>query len=107
MQIYRQGDVLIRRVKSIPTNVEAVARDNGRIVLAYGEVTGHAHVILDEAAELVRTADTNQRFLRVMAAIGVSLKHEEHGTITLPKGVFEIVQQREYVAPEITRQVAD
>ena len=107
MKIYRQGDVLIREVESTPKNTETVARDKGRIVLAYGEVTGHAHAILDKAAELVRTADTNQRFLQVMAEGGVALQHEEHATITLPKGNYEIVQQREYVAPEIVRNVAD
>jgi len=111
MKIYpffaRQGDVGIRRVDSIPEHTEAIARDKGRIILAYGEVTGHAHAILDTAAALVRTADTNQRFLRVMATSGVELRHEEHATITLPPGNYEIIQQREYVAPEITRAVAD
>lgn len=106
MEIYRQGDVLIRRVQSIPGQTEPIARDNGRIVLAYGEVTGHAHAIVDEAAELVIT-DTNERFLRIMNQSGVELRHEEHATITLPAGDYRVVQQREYVAPEIVRQVMD
>jgi len=50
----RQGDVLLRRVEHIPENVTPVPRENGRIILAHGEATGHAHAILDEAAELVR-----------------------------------------------------
>lgn len=41
MKIYRQGDVLIRQIKSIPT--ETTVRKNG--ILAYGEVTGHAHKV--------------------------------------------------------------
>ena len=50
-KMYRQGDVLIRRLKKLPPEPEGgsekVERDNGRVVLAYGEVTGHAHAIHD------------------------------------------------------------
>ena len=101
MEIYRQGDVLIRRVELIPESTQPVARDNGRIVLAYGEVTGHAHAIIDAAAELVRSADASHRFLRVMAASGVDLQHEEHATITLPPGTYEVIQQREYTSHDM------
>lgn len=101
MMMYRQGDVFLRRIESIPTNATPIARDNGRIVLAYGEVTGHSHAIADKAAELVRSAATNRRFLRVMAASGVKLEHEEHATITLPPGDYEVVQQREYTSSDM------
>ena len=101
MNIYRQGDVLVRQVEAIPVSATTVKRDNGRIILAYGEVTGHAHAILEEAAELVRTTDTNQRFLRIMAASGAALKHEEHATITLPPGIYEVIQQREYTSHDM------
>ena len=37
---------------------------------------------------------------------GVSIIHEEHSTIKLPPGNFEIVQQKEY-SPEEIRNVAD
>lgn len=36
---YRQGDVGIVRVANIPETTEPIARDNGRVVLAYGEVS--------------------------------------------------------------------
>lgn len=97
----RQGDVGIRRVSSIPNNTVAIKRDNGRIVLAYGEVTGHSHAIADQAADFVRTIDTSQRFLRVMAKSGVDLVHEEHGTVTLPPGNYEVIQQREYTSRDM------
>ena len=41
----RQGDVLIVPVEEIPATVEAVERENGCIILAHGEATGHAHKI--------------------------------------------------------------
>lgn len=104
---YFQGDVAIIPVANVPKNAQPVPRDNKRIVLAYGEVTGHAHAILDREAELYSVPDTEDRFLRIMAASGVELKHEEHATITLPQGNYIVRQQREYVAPEIERRVAD
>ena len=42
---YRQGDVLLIPTDAIPEKAKRVTRDAGRIVLAYGEVTGHAHAI--------------------------------------------------------------
>jgi hypothetical protein len=100
-KMWRQGDVMVRQVDSIPSNTAPIARDHGRIVLAYGEVTGHAHAIVDEAVEFVRTADTNQRFLRIMSASGAALRHEEHATITLPPGTYEVIQQREYTSHDM------
>ncbi|MCJ7710151.1 MAG: hypothetical protein MUQ32_04905 [Chloroflexi bacterium] len=91
--IYRQGDILLRRVARLPGVLAAVPRDAGRIVLAYGEVTGHAHAIdAPEAEATLLTADQNQRFLRLLA--DVDLRHEEHATIHLPAGTYAVIQQR-------------
>lgn len=107
-RIYRQGDVMIRRRahNRIPETAQTVARDRGRIVLAYGEVTGHAHAIADREAELYHDVETERRFLQVLAEGGVDLVHEEHATITIPPGEYEVIRQREY-APEAVRNVAD
>jgi hypothetical protein len=91
--LYRQGDILLRPIESIPTNAMPVPRDAGRIVLAYGEATGHAHAI--EAPEIEATllsVDENTRFLRLMA--DVDLVHEEHATLHVPKGSYSVVRQR-------------
>ena len=106
MTIYRQGDVLIVAADSIPAAATQVERDNGRIVLAYGEVTGHAHAILDREAELLAAPGTEDRFLRIMAA--VELQHEEHATITLPPGDYIVRIQREYTSADMAPiRVAD
>lgn len=103
MKIYRQGDVLIKKVKSIPADAVA-QKKSGRIVLAYGEVTGHAHAIHDlDNVDVLVTADGTM-YLQVKDA--VNLQHEEHGVITLPTGNYERVLQREY-SPEAIRQVMD
>jgi hypothetical protein len=103
---FRQGDVLIRRVKSLPTAAVDVTPPD-RIVLAHGEVTGHAHAIADRTTREFSLADAGQvvrRFLRVVGE--ATVRHEEHAPIPLPDGIYEIVQQREYT-PEAIRNVAD
>ncbi len=109
MTIYRQGDVLLVAINSIPANARTeVARDNGRIVLAYGEVTGHAHAIHDTEAVLLAAPDTEDRFLRIMDASGVELTHEEHATIALPPGDYLVRRQREYTSADMAPiRVAD
>lgn len=103
---YRQGDVLLTRQdipKSwLPARLTKVARDAGRLVLAYGEVTGHAHVITAPESEAVQlsTAD-NQRFLKLMS--DVDLTHEEHDTLRIPKGTYRVTQQEQFV-PDPTPQ---
>lgn len=105
-KLYRQGDVLIIRVARIPAKAAKQRRDRGRVVLAYGEVTGHAHAIADSGAELLHDPATERAFLRVLTEGGVELRHEEHATITLPPGSYEVRRQREY-SPERSRFVAD
>ena len=103
---YRQGDVLIIPTRTILTNTRPVPRDRGRIVLAYGEITGHAHAITSKDARLLEGDQLNVRFLEVLAEGGVALRHEEHDTVTIPRGTYRVVRQREY-APEAIRNVAD
>lgn len=48
---YRQGDVLIQRLDALPPDLKPVPADGGKIVLAHGEVTGHAHCFAATEAE--------------------------------------------------------
>lgn len=104
---FRQGDVLITSA-AIPATAQRV-EVNGRIVLAEGEVTGHAHaIVLDHVptgAMATMLRDAEREFLRVEGG-DVAVEHEEHGTVTLPPGDYEITHQREYT-PEEVRRVAD
>lgn len=98
-EMYRQGDVLLlkrdRRPPGRLADYDLVERDNGRIVLAYGEATGHAHAIADDSAKLIEAKRGARRFLSVPGSETV-LRHEEHDAIHLPPGIYEVVQQREY-----------
>lgn len=117
MKIYRQGDVLLKKIsvdpKDIPEGATDVTPKDGRIVLAYGEVTGHAHAFAEpevKAGKLKALSKTGvwdpsaERFIQVLEK--TALTHEEHSPVELDKGIYEVVQQREY-SPEEIRRVAD
>lgn len=108
-------------------------REAGRIILAWGEVTGHHHEVVERAhddtvdseipaAEFFEEPGTNRRVLLVSRPC--VLRHEEHGLIVLDPakpeqvrqgdvllnpigpGAWEVVRQRDY-SPEAIRNVAD
>jgi hypothetical protein len=102
---FRQGDVLLVALDeaAVPDNLERVPHAPGRIVLAEGEVTGHAHAVHAPGAQLLhRHGAEDERLLRL--AEPADLVHEEHATIPLPAGTYRIVIQREYVPAEIVTQ---
>ncbi len=41
--MFRQGDVVLTPLKAVPAGAVPVDPVNGRLILAYGEVTGHHH----------------------------------------------------------------
>lgn len=102
--MFRQGDVLIIPVDSIPEKTTREKMDKRkRYVLAEGEATGHAHAVRGKDAVLVMAAD-GRRFLSVMNPTQV--RHEEHGAIDLAPGHYEVIRQVEYSPSEI-RTVED
>ena len=104
----RQGDVLIhRRETPIGAAVE-IPRDGGRVILAYGEVTGHAHAFRDPGVCSLRAEGTHYDILRVQEGITAELAHEEHTQHMVAGGTYEIRIQQEwdYLA-EMARQVQD
>lgn len=103
-------------------------REAGRIILAHGEVTGHAHEVVDAEALGIPAAQffeepNGRRVLLVERAC--VLTHQEHGLIPLDPakpqqvrqgdvlltpiggGAWEVTRQREWDGPDAWRQVAD
>jgi hypothetical protein len=65
---YRQGDVFLREVAKVPKSVNIVERENGRVILAHGEVTGHSHAIGARGATLYMDTGSGsggRRYLQV------------------------------------------
>jgi len=101
---YRHGDVFLREVADGVPDAAVIVPRNGDVVLAEGEVTGHAHRIRSPQVALWDAGA--QRYLVVERE--AELTHEEHGTIVLAPGVYEVVIQREYnYLAEMPRAVAD
>lgn len=102
--LYRQGDVLIEQVASIPKGARRV-EVKGRIVLAEGEATGHAHTIAEQYGELYEKDGT--LYLR-LSERDAPLTHQEHSTIVLPaRKAYRVVRQREWTDADEPRQVLD
>jgi hypothetical protein len=93
---FRQGDVLLAAVEAIPETAAPEPRA-GRIVLALGEATGHAHAIEEQDARTFTYE--GERFLLTKSR--AQLIHEEHAPIEVPPGAYRVVIQREYVPAPI------
>jgi hypothetical protein len=92
---YRQGDVLLVEIGRPIRTGSPIDLVDGRIILALGEVTGHAHAIrADDGGARFFEGERNRRYL-MLTEIG-RLEHEEHGAIVLEPGWYEVRQQREY-----------
>ncbi len=101
---YRHGDVLLFKIDKLPKKAKQKKKDN--LVLAEGEVTGHAHRILSGAVLYsLLNEDTEERFLEVTAKTA-PLTHEEHAKIEVPEGCYKVLIQREY-EPDGWREVYD
>jgi hypothetical protein len=103
-------------------------REQGRVILAHGEVTGHCHEVVAEASLGIPSAQyfeepDGRRVLLVSEPC--LLTHQEHGPIALDPtcpqqfrqgdvfgapvgpGAWEITRQREWDGPAQWRTVAD
>lgn len=108
-----QGDLLIRRIHTIPANAKPMAAEAGSFIVAHSD-TGHHHVIAARPnVQVFTTDDPMVSYLQVIEATDATetlLEHlrsfDTHKTIVIPSGVFELRRQREYT-PEGWRRVQD
>lgn len=98
--MYRQGDVMIERVKDVPVGLAKVGREGGQLVLAHGEVTGHMHAVAEMDAEMFTDRD-GVLYLRCPSAAVVT--HQEHAAVCLPAGVYRATRQREWTSGMVQR----
>jgi hypothetical protein len=96
---HRHGDVALNPVSA----EDREPLERGRIVLALGEATGHAHVL---TGDVVMWSVEGQRYVKV-GAQGATLTHEEHGVQTVAPGTYEVIIQREWSLEGEWQQVID
>jgi hypothetical protein len=102
---FRQGDVGLIAVTALPSDATPETADGSRIVLKYGEATGHAHAFSLTPAVQTFITPKKERYLRLVEPM--TLKHEEHTHIEIPPGVYAIPNQVEWSDEQEPRIVAD
>ena len=104
--MYRQGDVLVRPLRRDQKIKGAeVPPEGGRVILAHGEATGHAHAFQRGAVMFRDDGGGGGTFVRIKKG-GADLVHEEHTTHRIPAGDHRVIRQLEYSEQDI-HQVAD
>ena len=106
--ILRQGDVLLVPTTGVPAGAAKVAPDGGRLILARGEATGHHHSIklADRVALFREDGSGGGLFLTVGGGDPAALEHQEHTTLAVAPGDYEVCIQRTYQAG-MARRVSD
>lgn len=99
-KIYRQGDILFKKIEKFPSQL----KEKPDRVVAEGEETGHAHVLVNGALFEV----LNSEKLYIKSEQNTRIIHEEHLPIKLESGNYQVIRQREYLGPGLeTRIVRD
>lgn len=114
MHYYQQGDCLLKKIDSLPDGLSKT----DDLVLQHGEVTNHKHRFdsnMTVQVYLGKSGDLNagetimpgrQKFVVVKDT--AYLLHEEHKTIKVPPGIYEMDLVREYdYDKHETRRVVD
>ena len=99
MRQYRQGYVYLQQILKLPKNLKKLDRK----IVAYGEVTGHAHRFDCQLNDNVDLYEDENGALWVKVKSATSLVHEEHDTLTIEPGIYEYVPQRTYTPQGIQR----
>jgi hypothetical protein len=103
-----QGDLNFRPAKEVPKGAKDITsalidQERGGYLLALGEVTGHAHVLVKEKKTDVKIMEQNGRRYIVVNGAPVKLLHgtftapgkvrenetDKHQVVILPPGIYE------------------
>ncbi len=120
--IMRQGDVHVFQLDEFPKGKRSQDAQCKKNILAYGEVSGHCHQVVDGDVEVFRILDklySNLLFLNVKKTItiqhgrdqeftGVEADQDYHKPLTIEPGKYctGIVQEVDHLTG-VVRQVAD
>lgn len=100
-----QGDVMFIRFCDGQTPSPPRHRlepENGLLVLARGEKTGHVHAVDASVAEAY-ALDWQTLYMNVREPVEV--KHDEHAPLALEPGGYEVRMQRRYTPAQDARVV--
>ena len=93
----QQGDVLLKRVKSIKKNTKKIENKNNMVTLALGEHTGNHHSIYSDDSNVCLLEDEDGvQYVENKNEYDVELKHQEHNVVKVSPGIHQIGIVREY-----------
>ncbi|HLV97507.1 MAG TPA: hypothetical protein VKT82_02415 [Ktedonobacterales bacterium] len=85
--MHRQGDILLTAIDRLP---EGLTLRSGNVIVM-GEATGHAHRLQEG-----RVLEDVQGNLFLEVLIPTQVVHQEHHSIELKPGCYQVTRQREY-----------
>ena len=105
---FRQGDVLFAPIDAIPPGCVPIEPENGRLIAARGEASGHHHSFAhDRGATLFRDDSwSGGSNLKLEVVKAVPLEHQEHSALIGVPHAYQGIRQRTYVGG-VVKSVVD
>lgn len=92
VKIYRHGDVLLRQVTEKPSGKW---RQHKRLTVQLGEATGHHHDLVGPRKNSILALEIEmRRYLELSDKC--ELRHQEHKTLQIDPGLYEVIIEREW-----------
>ena len=93
----QQGDVLMFTEGPLPEGVKKVqkSKETGRLILAEGEATGHAHAIVGTDVDNCTMYEDSSGTIWLTVEDDVTVLHEEHNAVKLAPGNYRVGIVRE------------
>jgi hypothetical protein len=101
-----QGDIGLIKVSKLPQGARRA--ETQRTILAYGENTGHHHVLHGPGVTRYEVTENDElvSYVEIAEALA-ALDHQEHASIAVEPGIYRVVRQYEYVPGAVPQQVLD
>lgn len=87
-----QGDILLTPVPGKPAGLKPVGAENGLLILARGEATGHHHSV-QASTGLLEIDEGGVMYLTVEELTEV--QHQEHAPVPRAPGIYRVDHQHE------------
>lgn len=98
----RQGDLFFRSISKLPEKANLNKKTDA--ILAYGEMTGHAHKLTTPISDCESYVDENGD-IYIRSDKEMNVGHDEHNTIILPANEWICVtRQKEYDCLSASRE---
>lgn len=96
--IARQGDLSFIKLPKLPTKLKKIKGGS----LLHSDTTTHTHLLT--GGTLYKDSKGN---LTAVVSKSAKVTHEEHGTINLGKGIYEVRRQRQFSSSDMSKPVID